>query len=425
MNGDEKRAFRLIVANGALFLFGMSFMDPDIVLSGFVHRLTGSAIAVGVVSGIVKAGWFWPQMIVSNFIEHRPRKMPLYTLSAVVRVACLLLIALVLFLAGNAEPSHVFALFLLLITCNVSFAGVAGIPFMDIVAKTVNTAHYGILFGFRRFLGGVLACGAGFVVRSVLSEGSGPEFPKNYALLFLLSAILTAVACGSFIIVREPVETRARERAPFARHIMRAPAILKHDLNYRRLFLIRVLASLSGMAAPFYVPFAIHKLDVGYETTGTFLSVGMGGVILGTILWSYISYRHGSPTLFLIAGIAGLVPPSIALVTSMVATSTSVPHEHLLAPYFLVFASATAAATGFQIAGSAYLLEIAPKQIRPTYIGFMNTLTFPFMFASVLAGFVIKLISYEFLFVVCVIAGALLIRDARKIPAAVVKAPLS
>ena len=55
MNGEEKRAFRLIVANGALFLFGMSFLDPDIVLSGFVHRLTGSATAVAVVSGIVKA----------------------------------------------------------------------------------------------------------------------------------------------------------------------------------------------------------------------------------------------------------------------------------------------------------------------------------------------------------------------------------
>jgi len=56
MNGEEKRPFRLIVANGALFLFGMSFPGPDIVLSGFVHRLAGSAIAVGVVSGIVKAG---------------------------------------------------------------------------------------------------------------------------------------------------------------------------------------------------------------------------------------------------------------------------------------------------------------------------------------------------------------------------------
>jgi hypothetical protein len=292
---------------------------------------------------------------------------------------------------------------------------------MDIVAKTVDNARYGILFGFRRFLGGILACGAGFAVRSILSEGSGLAFPKDYGLLLLFSAVLTALGCGSFLLVKEPVETGPQERAPFARHMLQAPTILKHDLNYRRLFLIRMLASLSGMAAPFYVPFAIYKLGVGYETTGTFLSVGMGGVILGTILWGYISYRHGSPTLFLIAGIAGLVPPSIALVTSMVAGLTSVPHEHLLVPYYFVFASATAAATGFGIAGSAYLLEIAPREIRPTYIGFMNTLTFPFMFASVLAGFMIKLVSYELVFVVCLVAGALLIRDARKVEPAAVK----
>jgi MFS family permease len=421
---DERtKAFRLVVANGALFMFGMAFMDPDIVLPGFVHRLTGSAIMVGMVSSIVKAGWFWPQMIVSSFIEHRPRKMPVYALSAVIRVTSMLLLALMLFLAGDTQPRLFFPAFLLLLACNVSFSGVAGIPFMDIVAKTVDAERYGILFGSRRFLGGILACGAGFVVRSVLSERSGFHFPHDYALLFLFSGVLTALACASFVLVKEPVESEPGKRSPFVKHMMRAPAILRHDLDYRRLFLIRMLTSFSGMAAPFYVPFAIHKLGVGYETTGTFLAAGMGGVIVGTVLWSYISYRHGSPTLFLIAGIGGLVPPIIALVTSLLASSTSVSYAHLVVPYYFVFASATAAATGFAIAGSAYLLEIAPKEIRPTYVGFMNTLTFPFMFASVLAGLLIKLVSYEFAFGLCLVVGVLLVLEARKITPAAGKQP--
>jgi len=405
-------------------MFGMAFMDPDIVLPGFVHRLTGSAIMVGMVSAIVKAGWFWPQMIVSNFIEHRPRKMPVYALSAVVRLISLLLLALLLFLVGDTQPRFLFPVFLLLLACNVSFSGVAGIPFMDIVAKTVSAERYGILFGSRRFLGGVLACGAGFVVRSILSERSRLDFPQNYALLFLFSTVLTAVACALFVLVKEPVESEPGTRSPFVKHMMRAPAILKHDLDYRRLFLIRMLTSFSGMAAPFYVPFAIHKLGVGYETTGTFLAAGMGGVILGTVLWSYISYRYGSPTLFLVSGLGGLFPPVIALTTSLLAASTSVSHAHLVVPYYFVFACATAAATGFGIAGSAYLLELAPRQIRPTYVGFMNTLTFPFMFSSVLAGILIRLVSYEFAFVLCLVAGIFLIREARKISPAAANQPL-
>ncbi len=424
MDGEEKRAFRLILANGALFSFGMSFLDPDIVLSGFIHRLTGSAIAVGIVSGIVKAGWFWPQMIVSNLIEHQPRKMPVYTLSAVIRVTSLLLVTLMLFLAGDSSPGLLFAAFLLLITCNVSFSGVAGIPFMDVVAKTINSTRYGILFGFRQFLGGALAFGAGFAVRSVLSGETGATFPKDYALLFLFAAVVTALACASFMLVKEPVEAASRKRTPFARHMLRAPAILKHDLNYRRLFLIRTLASLSGMAAPFYVPFAVNTLGVGYETSGTFLSAGMAGVVISNVAWSYLSYRRGSTSLFFAGGLLGLIPPSVALLVSLFSRQ-HVLGDHLLVLYYSVFACATSAAAAFAIAGSAFLLETAPKQLRPTYIGFMNTLTFPFMFASVAAGLLIRLISYEFVFAACLVAGAVLLREARRLHPAPVRASQS
>ena len=74
------------------------------------------------------------------------------------------------------------------------------------------------------------------------------------------------------------------------------------------------------------------------------------------------------------------------------------------------------AVTAFWIAGSSYLLEMSPKERRPTYVGFMNTITFPFTFlAPMVAGLLVKFISYEFVFGLCICAAALLVFEARKL----------
>jgi hypothetical protein len=38
------------------------------------------------------------------------------------------------------------------------------------------------------------------------------------------------------------------------------------------------------------------------------------------------------------------------------------------------------------IANHTYLLEVAPRTRRPLYVGFMNTMTFPFMLSPILAA---------------------------------------
>jgi hypothetical protein len=90
--------------------------------------------------------------------------------------------------------------------------------------------------------------------------------------------------------------------------------------------------------------------------------------------------------------------------------------------YHALFASATSAAAAFAIAGSAFQFETARERLRPTYIGFMNTLTFPFVFASVAEGVLIKLISYEFVFAACLVAGIFLLREARRLHPAAARA---
>ena len=56
------------------------------------------------------------------------------------------------------------------------------------------------------------------------------------------------------------------------------------------------------------------------------------------------------------------------------------------------------------IANHTYLLEVAPRERRPLYVGFMNTMTFPFMLSPILGGAIVGIFGYRTLFVIGLLA---------------------
>ena len=59
------------------------------------------------------------------------------------------------------------------------------------------------------------------------------------------------------------------------------------------------------------------------------------------------------------------------------------------------------------IAYMTYSLNLAPSMSRPTYLGFLNTLMFPMSFVPLLAGTLLKIMSYEWVFVLSAAMAAL------------------
>jgi MFS family permease len=80
------------------------------------------------------------------------------------------------------------------------------------------------------------------------------------------------------------------------------------------------------------------------------------------------------------------------------------PHAHeapgVFAVVALTFLLNRLRACGGFIANHTYLLEVAPLERRPLYIGFMNTMTFPFMLSPILGGAIVGLFGYRTLFVI-------------------------
>jgi len=416
-----RRNFTLGLLNGIFMRFAYSFADPQTVLPVFVITLTRSHVLAGVVSGMFDAGWFLPQMIVSNFVQHRQRKLPLYRAMAFVRAGSWVAAGLAVLLIGAGDHALLFWVFFLCYLGVCLGAGVAAVPFMDVVGKALPAGRRGSFFAYRRLVGGLLGIGAGMVVARVLAPETGLAFPRGYGLLFCFTAVFAVLGLGAFSLVREPIEPVSPARVTLGGHLAGCARILREDVNYRRYFTQRVLSSLGLMALPFFATYAVTELGAQAAQVGIMVSLWMLSGMVSNLLWGVLSDRRGSRVLVVASAVLSVAPPVVAL------ASVLVPRHPVALPAsvafwlpecicdmdlrLLVFLSCFVL-NGFadaarKISISAYLLDISPAVLRPTYVGLMNTLSAPLALSAALGGVITQVFSYQAVFGVSLVFALL------------------
>jgi len=401
-----RRAFWIGVANGALFLTGQAFVEPDTVLSGLVYRLTGSTAAIGLAATAVRSGWLWPQLLFSGRIENYARKKTVYKTMGIGRIACMTALPAIFFILGN-RGWLVYGVMVFLLFANTSFSGVAVPAFMDIVAKAVGLKRLGAFFGTRRFLGGIGGICAGLVVRRILSAESSIPFPYSYGLLFTIGLFFMASAVLIFFTVDEPVETVEKPRPlPLRKVIRRAVGSLRTIPDYRRLLFFNVTWSVAVISGPFYVAYAMSSMGATAAETGVYLTASMCSMVVSGLLLGHISYRYGNPALLRICSILGLVAPATALLVGSMVSAGVLSYQVARWPYYCVFIFNAAAFNGGRIATPSYLLELSPPDRRPSHTGLMNTILAPLTALPFAAGVLLRIIPYGALFLVSAAAAA-------------------
>ena len=269
----------------------LAFADASTVLPAFIDKLSGSPLLVGLTGSMMTAGWMWPQLLMSNVLEHRPRKMPFYALGMSVRVLAWLAVFFCTITIGEQNPMLLAACFLGFYFLSSSAMGVSTLPYMDIVSKAIEPQRRARFFSLRQLYGGFFAIWVGFLVRAVLgneAEFTGIlgaitrvfktvtmyfictvchvdtdlGFPYNYAFLFICSVLAAFLSFISFLGVREPIHPVHATRQPLSQHLKQGPRFFRTDRNYRRFIFFRIGAHFSGMASPFYIPYALNELGV-------------------------------------------------------------------------------------------------------------------------------------------------------------------
>lgn len=392
-----RRSFALGVFNGAAFIFAEALIDPPLVLTWFVNQLTSSNLLAGLVAPLGNAGWFLPQIFVSTHIQRMRRKMPSYTLSAVVRVVGWLALATTVWLVDDPR--------LLLIAFFITYAiarlagGLGGLAFFDVVAKTIPAQRRGSFFAWRQFLGGLLGLGGGWVVKAVLNHPAFP-FPHGHAFLFALYWAVMVPALVAFILIREPPGAVVAEPVKIGEQLRRAGRLLRENKVYRRHLSARVVLILAGIALPFYGIYAKSALGAPDGMVGIYVATRVGSQLLFNLPWGRLSDRRGNrlvmQLLSLGCGLTTLL--ALALVGLIELLKPQGPWlPYLALPLFFLDGATRPAQI---LAGSNFLLELVPEAERPIYLGLSNTLLGIVVLISGLGGLVVDTLGFVGLFTI-------------------------
>ena len=110
--------FVRLSAAGILFQGGAAAVDSSTIIATLVHGLTGSTLAVGAATAILRYGWLFPQLFVGYLAQRRDRRMPFYKVGAFGRAACLALVAAMLVLSDYLSAPVLAGTFFALWTAN-------------------------------------------------------------------------------------------------------------------------------------------------------------------------------------------------------------------------------------------------------------------------------------------------------------------
>ena len=435
---ERDRSFRLAMLQGIFMRMSFTLIDAATILPAFVHTLTQSKILVGLTGSLQPAGWMWPQLLMSNLLEHRPRKMKFYAFGMAVRITMWVAIFFSVIFIGAQRPVALAICFLMFYFIAASAMGVSTIPYMDIISKAFSPRRRTQYFSLRQLYGGLCGVLLGFFIRAVLgkeSEFIGPfggitrffksllnffvfsvlglsselSFPYTYCILFACAIVTFSLSVSFFLRIREPVGPVQASRQPIRQHLKRGPYFLRIDANYRRLLLLRICHHSAGMSVPFFVPFAMQNLGISEATIGSFLiAMALTGVV-SNIWWAHVGKHHGVRWVLIMTSAIMALPPLFALVVRFLPLTWRTPF------YYLVFSAEGAAVSGMWVGFMAYLLNIAPPLSRPTYLGFMNTLLFPMSFAPLLGGVLVSIVNYGGLFLMSVACGILALAVATRL----------
>jgi MFS family permease len=174
--------------------------------------------------------------------------------------------------------------------------------------------------------------------------------------------------------------------------------VLQHDHAFRRYLIARQIFGLSGLATPFYITFALEKLQLPPQVAGRYTSAGVLGTIVAALLFGWINERQGTRRASLISIPVTAIVPMLALIIPRLVTDST----WLGWAYALVFLVLQASLSCFMPTWTAFVLEWASDAERPLYLGLTNTFSGLTALVSTLGGLVLQWSgdNYQLLFII-------------------------
>ena len=257
---QSRRMFVQIAAAGITFQGGSAAVDSATIMSALVHQLTGSPIAVGAVTAVLRFGWLFPQLFVGFLAQRGGSSMKYYVVGAFGRACCIALLSAVLLLGSDWSPIVLSIAVMSLWTAYAFISGIVAVPYNDIVARSVPSEQRSRLLATRFFGGGVLA----LLIAAIADRLVGAlAFPVSYAAILGMASILMCISSGVFTVMGEPTSKRASVTKPtFFQYLHEGWSVFQTNKRFRLFVYAQWCGGAVLMAMPFYV---VQANVVGFD----------------------------------------------------------------------------------------------------------------------------------------------------------------
>ncbi len=386
-----RRNFWLSILNGALMIGTTnSIASPELVLTAFAAYLTSNPLILGAIAPIQNATWALPQIWTIPYVQRARHALRIYNYAAFLRlIGWATLTLTVLFVRDTTLLLLIVFAFVLI---GGTAAGVAGLPFIEVIGKIIPARQRGLVFGWRGAIGGVLAIFGSQIVLFFTGPSAIFDFPTNYGLLFLVAGVLQTAGFFVFSLVHEPETkpTSTSTRPSFG--IIRI--IWTGDANFRHYVWGRTLFELSSVANALILVYASLRLGVRLELAGAYLLISSVLRPVFSIGAGWFSVRLGNRIPVAIGLLAQALGWALLILAPVFGVSGRAAEYYLIPIYSL-----TAIQKGLIFSNLMALgLNVTPNDQRAVYMGALNTWLGLIIFSGILSGVIVKTIGYQALF---------------------------
>jgi len=401
--------FGCAVIDAAGWGLGMGLVSHVTLLPLFVRHLTDSELAVGSIQAVMHFGWFFPPILVSNWVERLTRVKPsVMWIAALERLLLLLLAPLCLWLGPEHPQALLAAFFACWLVMNSAMG--ANMPgYYKLIAKTIPPHLRGRLYGIGGALSGLFGVAAAGLAAWFLKTWG---FPGAFAACFFGAFLLQTLSVLPLAFMREPPQPP--EAAPPRAGVLTALREARQDRRLMAVVAVAALFSLSQAAPAFYTVYALTRFQATGATVALFTGVVMGSKMLAFLVAGWVGDHRGNRAAILVAVVAGALSALLAW---------AAPDLSWL---FAAFLLNELAAQGWGVCAQNYVLELCPPERAGTYTAVYGVLTGPFRVGlPLLAGALVAGLGFPFVFGIATLGGVgalgLLLRtmpEPRRLPAA-------
>lgn len=411
--------FAVIVTEATFFMAGLAWVEPSAVLPLFIGHLGGSTVIVGLITVMLQLGFKLPQVFMAAVIGHRPNRLPYLRWSILLGVIPVLAFVAYLWLAGLGNARVVIWLLALAYCCLFLGNGFLGLPWYDIVAKSIPPRLRGRFFGTMQFVSATTAFGVGFAVRYALGP-AGPDYPRNYILLFTAMGLFMCLSTIGCWMIREPIRPVLARPQSVTDILRSALPMLRSHPAFRSLTITALFALAVTGATPFYVVYAKQHLGIRDEAAGMYIWAMTLGGALASLIWGHLNDARGPRAV--VRGTSALLclTPLVALAlpASVLWLGQTFPALIGTLPYLygLVFLCAGASINAIWFGATNYLFELAGHEHRPRYIAVFHLCTIPSSLSALALGWMLNYLPFAVMFALAATCGAAALVSSLNMP---------